>query len=400
MRHWIIVGLLCMLSASSIGLCTNSIGVFYTPVSNALHVLKGTFAMHATLSSLCTAAVALFIPKLMKKVRYKLLLFTGVLLAAGSTFLMGFTHNMMGFYILGILKGIGVGTFSIVPITMIITNWFEKSHGLATSITLSFSGLSGAIFSPLLTSWISTFGWEMAYILMAIAILVLTLPPLLFPWHIKPEEEGLLPYGYDEHTKPKAVLQKTTFQYLTTAFLCMALFSLLHTSITGISQHIPSMAESVSLSAQDGALMVSLIMIGNVTTKLLIGVLSDHFSPIKACLTMIGVNIASLLLLYTGMINVNAAIMFVASILFGSIYSVGAVGIPLLTRYFFKSENYQKAYSVIGFMTNFGSASSLSLIGYVYDFTGSYIPVLFIAISFHLLNMCLLAIIYRSSKNY
>ena len=146
--------------------------------------------------------------------------------------------------------------------------------------------------------------------------------------------------------------------------------------------------------------MVSLIMIGNVTTKLLIGVLSDHFSPIKACLTMIGVNIASLLLLYTGMINVNAAIMFVASILFGSIYSVGAVGIPLLTRYFFKSENYQKAYSVIGFMTNFGSASSLSLIGYVYDFTGSYIPVLFIAISFHLLNMCLLAIIYRSSKNY
>ena len=38
---------MCCLAASSIGLCTNAIGVFYTPVSKSLHVLKGTFAIHA-----------------------------------------------------------------------------------------------------------------------------------------------------------------------------------------------------------------------------------------------------------------------------------------------------------------------------------------------------------------
>ena len=39
-KHWMIVLLMCCLAASSIGLCTNAIGVFYTPVAKSLKVLK------------------------------------------------------------------------------------------------------------------------------------------------------------------------------------------------------------------------------------------------------------------------------------------------------------------------------------------------------------------------
>ncbi len=362
-------------------------------------MLKGTFAMHATLSNMCTAIMALFMPKLMRKTDYRKLLLIGALLASIPTFFMGFTHSMMGFYILGILRGIGAGIFGIVPITMIITNWFQKSHGLATSITLSFSGLSGAVFSPLFTWCITNYGWEKAFFLMGGCLFLLTIPVCLVHWHTRPEEEGLLPYGYSGEHETKAVLQNTKFQYFSIGFLAMALFAFLHPAITGISQHISGMAESVGLSAQNGAFMVSLIMIGNVSSKLLIGILSDHTTPLKASICMIFVNICSLLLLYVGMLQANVSWMFAASVLFGTIYSVGAVGIPLLTQSFFGSENYQKAYSVIGFLTNAGSASSLTLIGYVADFTGSYIPVLFIAIGIHLFNMCLLAIVHFSTRN-
>ena len=48
-KHWMIVFFMCCLAASSIGLCTNAIGVFYTPVAKSLKVLKGTFMMYATL---------------------------------------------------------------------------------------------------------------------------------------------------------------------------------------------------------------------------------------------------------------------------------------------------------------------------------------------------------------
>lgn len=42
-KHWMIVFFMCCLAASSIGLWTNAIGVFYTPVAKSLKVLKGTF---------------------------------------------------------------------------------------------------------------------------------------------------------------------------------------------------------------------------------------------------------------------------------------------------------------------------------------------------------------------
>ena len=135
---------MCCLAASSIGLCTNAIGVFYTPVAKSLKVLKGTFAMHATLSTLATALTSLKMSKVIKKYFYKEVLLIGVILSSGATWLMSYSTS--------ILRGIGVGIYGMVPITVVITNWFDKKHGLATSLALSFSGLSGAIFSPLLSS--------------------------------------------------------------------------------------------------------------------------------------------------------------------------------------------------------------------------------------------------------
>ena len=391
-KHWMVVFLMCCLAASSIGLCTNAIGVFYTPVSQSLDVLKGTFALHATLSTLATALTSLKISRAIKKHSYKKILLIGVILSSGATWLMSYCTSVYAFYILGILRGIGVGIYGMVPITVVITNWFDKKHGLATSLALSFSGLSGAIFSPLLSSWIIHYGWQMTYRFMAVCIFTLVLPALIIPWNIDPQKEDLLPYGYKER-KQTIHIQNNKVNLLTISFICMCLFTLLHTSITGISQHLSGISVSIQLSATIGATLMSLAMIGNISTKLLIGLLSDLFTPVKAVIIMILTNCISLVLLFIGVIRQETTLLYISSFMFGSIYSVGAVGIPTLTRYFFGNENYAKTYSVIGFLTNVGSASSLTLIGYLYDFTHSYQIVFIIALCFHLINFILLGTI-------
>ena len=391
-KHWMIVFLMCCLAASSIGLCTNAIGVFYTPVSKSLHVLKGTFAIHATLSTLTTALTSLKMSKIIKKYNYKKILLIGSLLSSISTWMMSYSQSVYSFYILGVLRGIGVGIGGMVPITVIITNWFDEKYGLATSLALSFSGLAGAIFSPLLSSWITCYGWQMTYRLMAICIFILVFPVLIVPWKINPQEENLLPYGYQER-KDTIKIQDKKISLITISFLCMCLFTLLHTSITGISQHLSCIALSIHLSATSGAILMSLTMIGNISTKLLIGFLSDLLNPIKAVIIMILTNCLSLLLLFLGVIHQEIMLLYIGSFMFGSIYSVGAVGIPMLTRYFFGNENYARTYSVIGFLTNVGSASSLTLIGYLFDFTKSYQMVFIIALCFHLINLILLVVI-------
>ncbi|MDZ7835213.1 MAG: hypothetical protein U5K84_07545 [Alkalibacterium sp.] len=105
-KHWLVLAISCGMSASSIGLTMNVIGVFYTPVAQDLDVYVGTFAMHATLSSIALAVVSLFFTPLLYRFGWKKILITGVALASLSTIAMAFTTSMWGFYLLGIIRGL------------------------------------------------------------------------------------------------------------------------------------------------------------------------------------------------------------------------------------------------------------------------------------------------------
>ena len=398
-QYWLMVVLLCGLAGSSIGLCNNCVGIFYTPVSNSLGFLRGTFAMHATISLLAMAAVTPFVPKMMQHVPYKRLLIMGSVVASLSTVGMAFSRQIWMFYLCGLLRGAGAAIFGNVPIMIVLTNWFHQKRGLASGITLSFSGLAGAAFSPFLTWCITEFGWSNAYLMMAVLIAACTLPAILFPFAEKPEKMGLPPYG--ETGAPAPVAKQETlapFDPKKISLICLAVMTTLHTSITGIAQHFAGFAESLGMGAAVGALLMSLSMVGNIFTKLFIGVLSDRIGPVKACVTMIFVNATALVLFLQGSAAGSVLIMYIAAVCFGSIYSVGAVGISLMSRYFFGAKFYSQAYSIVGLLISVGSALSLPLIGYLYDFTGSYRSMLLFALGFHAIDLVLLFIVARNYK--
>lgn len=73
-KPWLVLVVCCGLAASSIGISINSSGVFYTPVSEDLRIMGGTFSMHMTIFSIVTAMSALIVPKIMNKFSYKLIL--------------------------------------------------------------------------------------------------------------------------------------------------------------------------------------------------------------------------------------------------------------------------------------------------------------------------------------
>lgn len=83
-KPWSVLICCCGLAAASIGISINSSGVFYTPVSKSLHMLRGTFSMHMTLFSLATAIMSLFVPKLYQKFSFKKILTISVIVAVGK----------------------------------------------------------------------------------------------------------------------------------------------------------------------------------------------------------------------------------------------------------------------------------------------------------------------------
>lgn len=397
--HWFVLIAMCGLSASSVGLLINSIGVFYSPVSDSLGILRGTFALHVTLSTFVCAITSLFVSKILNKKNFKSLVTMGIITASISTMLMSCSTEMWQFLMLGIIRGIGNAFFGMVIITIVVNNWFVKFHGLATSIALSFGGISGAICSPFLTSIIEKYGWNLTFIIMGIMIFVFCIPFLMFPITIKPDHQGIKPYGFikeqESDIKIKHLSSKP-FKYLSNSFIALFLFCLLLTSITSFTQHFPGFAQSIKVNAHVGSFMISTCMFGNIISKLLIGILSDIIGPIKSIILMMLINVlACIVLVNTTSVN----LLLVAAFMFGFIYSISAVGIVLLTKLAFGVEYYDKAYPVISFAGNNGSAFTISLIGYLYDFTGTYKIAFLFVIIFEIINLILLFFINKNSHD-
>ena len=373
--HWVTVAICCGLAASAIGICSNSVGVFFSPVSAELGVGRGAFAFHATIASLATG---LFCPigiVLIRKYNYRVVMSIGIIMASGATMLMSLGGNVWVYYILGAIRGIGCSLFALPTIAPIIGNWFEDKHGFAMGLTLSFSGLSSAILSPLFSNLIIVSGWRNAYIVMGALIAILALPGTLFLLKFKPEEKNLLAYGAKSSKVSSAVLEekaKSKTKILFKPVIIMVIFATLSSWICGIAQHFPGYAESVGSVATVGATMVSAAMVGNIVFKLIKGVLIDRIGPINSCGIMGCVNIISLILLSF----VNPAQNYIATLaiafIYGAVYSVGAVGIPILTRHVFGEKNYSTAYSYIFMFTSVASSFSLTIIGLLYDVFKTY----------------------------
>ena len=393
-RHLLVLISCCLMAASSIGVYTNSVGVFYTTVSADLGVGRGAFALHATLCALATGFLSPLSARLMKKIRFRILIVTGRILAAASTALMSLARTIVLFYALGILRGIGLTCFYIMPVTTLINNWFRKHHGTAVGIALSFSGLAGAVFSPLFSALITSSGWQTSFLWMAGIGFALTIPAMLTV-SFRPEDAGLVPYGISETAavaNNNDLPRKAPGKIYLPAMVFLCLMTIMHTSVTAIAQHFPGMGEWMGYEASVGAVMVSAGMIGNIVTKLLIGTLSDRFGPFRASISMILINAAALagLTLFRGAASwVIIGICF----LYGSVYSVGAVGIPLLTRTLFGTENYASAYAVVSVFTCVGSALALTIVGLVYDLTGGYTAALAGGIGIDLINLVILLIL-------
>lgn len=322
--------------------------------------------------------MSLFVPKIYQKFSFKKILTFSVIIAVVSTAAMALGKNAITFYVLGAIRGMSTSLFSIVPITMIINGWFEKKHGLATSIALGFSGLGGTLCSPVLSSVISSFNWQMGYLLKVVILLLLCLPAVLYPFSMNAKDEGLLPYGYQEKQETTQNQATSSFHFMSISFISFFIFGMLTSCITSVTQHLPGYGESLGFPLTSCAILLSSGMMGNIVSKLVIGSLSDHFGEMKATLMMITVNILGIVLLIIGR---SMTLLIVGAFLFGSCYSLGAVAVPLLTKYFFKTENYAKAFPTISFASNVGAAISLSMVGYIYDFFGSYIYAFIIALA-------------------
>lgn len=378
---------MCGITAAVLGLLTNVAGVFFTPIAEDFGIGKGSVSLTLTISNLSFALGGMAATKRLNGNSFKKIMFIGMLGFAGSTALLATAGNVYLLYVLNVIRGFCAGLSGIVIATIVINNWFHSNTSLVTSIAFGCSGLAGALFSVVLTSIISSLGWRMGYVIVAILICVFYLPVLLFPIGLSPEDVNAVPYGTKE-TVSVSSESKQSSGISASLVVLVLLYAVFSSFATAVPQHFPGIAESYQLSV--GALMLSVCMIMNTCGKLILGVLIETIGTMKAVILYLVLILAASL----GILFVHQPfVMLVCAGLIGLSYGLGTVGVTTITREKFGNDNYGNVYPKISLGTTISNAVGSSLVGYIYDFTGSYNLVLimiacFVSVSVLIVIQC------------
>ncbi|MGG0643872.1 MFS transporter [Sporosarcina gallistercoris] len=401
---WTLVAL-CIIVGLAKGALNNSSGLFIPGATKELDILTGNLTLYFSISSIVTM---IFLPiggKILAKYDIRSVLVIAIILQAGAFVAFGFSNSVWGWYIFSIPLAVG-GVFTTVIIGPVLVNqWFKKKNGMALGIIGASGGLLGAIAQPIVAHTIANEGWRTGYISLGIAIIVIVVPTVLLLIRKSPQAIGIMPYGADEvategnqGTKNEADKGITlAIARKSSAFYSLFLFFLLITSIASFSIHIPSYIQTRGYDVVFAGNAMGAYMVGVLLGALVLGYLVDKIgSRNTVYLAMVLAMVAVLALLFA---TNSKLVITLATALFGFTVSnsVGTLA-PALTTSLFGSREYSQIYSTASLGLAIAGIIALPAYGYVFDFTGSYTPVLYVVLVLLILNIILVTFAFEGKK--
>ena len=358
----------CLLACATIGV-PNTYGLFYQPLSTILNTGKANATLHVSIAGLVTGFSSPLIVKALKKISYRPIFIGGIFLLLISGFLIAKADSLLIVNFAGVLRGLGFACSTNVIITMLTGNWFKSSRGAISGLIMSFSGIMGSLFSPVVSKLLENLGFQKAYLICIFIMVGLSIPAMFVP--LKPENIGMKAYENDKKQKEKeSYAGRFELKFLSPAFILLMITSLLVICVTTLTSYLPSYVESLSLSAASAASLLSASMVGNVLFKFLIGLSIDRYGVLPSFIVFMAICFIGLFVIIFSPHNMT--ILFLAGILYGACYAVNKVAIPLTVRILFGDKSYGEAYSMLSLTENIARSAVITAIGFMFDLTGTY----------------------------
>lgn len=363
---WLILAACCALQGGTLGLIQNTVGLFYLPVCREMGFELGDFTFHATLKGLASCAVLPLAVPILRRGNIRVTLTVSLLVMTLCTMGMSLLRSLWQWYAVGIVQGVAGAVLNGVTIPVLLGNWFRQKKGLAVGIAGTFSGVLGMIANPAGSALIDAMGWRAGYVAFGLTSLILILPFTLFVFRYAPEDMGLAPYGDAPASQSGRV--KADAPAVKPGLMMLAGLVVLHAVAmftSAFNQHLVAFSTSVGFAG--GAVLVSVSMAGNMLGKLALGSLSDRTGPARTTLLSFAMALAGFLIVFR-----TGIALYAAAFLTGMILPSATVLMPLLIQRAYNDRGYERAYSYISTLGSVVYAFSGSVMGYMYDRSGSY----------------------------
>ena len=370
---WCVMILLTLMQFVYAGLTLSTVTLYMGPILSAHPELSRTaYSLTITLNGGANAIISVFYGKFVEKFGMKtmvsvcsLMMIAGVLLYATGTVI-------WMFYLAALLQGISLCFCSGATCSIIFSKWFAHSTGTLLSITAIGSGLAGVIFSPIVSTWISTIGWT-GSLYINCAIVVFTAILLIVFLKDSPEKYGIKPMWNDkvkiaeESGKiiPYGVTSKEA--YKTVQFWCgtigIGLFGLI---IYGAICNISVFSSDLGY---DGGVMLSVMYAANIVLQLPFGILADKLG-IRVCMVAYSIMAIGAVFIYATAPAIG--MMYVGTVLLGGSFCILKATLPVYTLQIFGNRAQGQIMGIMIAVMNCGVAFGMPVLNAAYDITGSY----------------------------
>ena len=300
------------------------------------------------------------------------------------------------YYALWFVVGlVGIGS---TPVTWsrAINMWFFRQRGLALGILLMGTSLT-ALVVPHIALWsIESFGWRQMFLITAALPLLVALPVGIWLFR-EPRPEEQPPEIHDERGK---LLGMTLAEALRDRRFWLIWLSILFIALTfggAFVNMVPILADR-GISSAGGATVMTLFGVGVLSGRVITGLLLDRFWAGYVGFPLLCLPAISSFLLLDNAIALPVAVL--AGFLLG--FAAGAESdlVAYLAGRYFGMAHYGKIYGMLYMPFGIFSAISPLLYAYVRDTTGSYDPILSVAMGMYLVGGGLLLLLGRYPETF
>jgi sugar phosphate permease len=369
---WYVVVACFVVNFIVFGISVNTFTVFVKPIEQDLGWSRKAVSMGLSLAIVTMGIAAPFMGRVIDRMGARLVMAAGAGVMGVVFFILSRTQSLLSFYSCYAIGGLCQAAATTIPISLVISNWFNVKRGTALGLAMTGTGLGGMLMVPVMTWIVVNWGWRTSYFVGGCIILVVV-PLNLLLIRTRPSEKGLLPDGATVLEGESAEDTGLTVQEAlkTRSFWLIGCMMLLFgTAWSGIGVHLMAYLTDIGHSERVASLAIGIMLGLTIAGKVGMGWIVDSWGIRGA----VGVTFAMVSLGMILLMKADTAAMAYASVI---VYGF-AVGAPLLinpaiTAQCMGLRQFGTLFGILMFLQTPGLAAGPILAGAIYDARGSYL---------------------------
>jgi MFS family permease len=301
----------------------------------------------------------------------------------------------------------GLSLTGWTPLTAVVSNWFVRKRGLAFGILSA--GFGGSlVFAAIAQFLISTFGWQIAYVIIGVASVAIIVPLCSLLMRSHPRDKGLLPDGVrfsaPEPKNPNEPMISTSLKgaWASTSWtlskaiktyhfwlLFFIAFCLLGLAETIVIAHMVFFFRDVGYEAMRAAGIYSVFGVAFVVGNLC-SFLSDRLGRERVFIPSCLLSAVAVCLLFLIKDTSHPWLSFLYAVLFGLGIGTAAPVFFTTVADLFQGRHFGSIQGAVVLGFSLGGAIAPWLAGFLHDETGTYFSTFLILLGSLLISLLLM----------